>query len=417
MKFLSPQARPVLVAVMTVIMPACTFLPSNGPSLSRVRGHADQKHFTGEYVLIPITSRTIEALSVGGDQSGANKNSALTPRSAIMRSLFRQGPPELLGASKPGDTIVKGDVIRVTIFDSGGSLFATPIMPNGMSQTGAIPHDLPPQIVDNSGEIMVPYAGRIKVIEKTVEQVQDEIEARLKGKTVDPQAIISVAERKGGDCVTILGDVRSPARVEISLAGTRLLDVLAQAGGSTGKEYETMVSVNRGGVTRSAQLSEIFTNPSKNILLQFGDNIVVRLRQQKYLNFGASGRVAEVPFDDDHLTLAKAYARMGGPEDNTANPSGVLLYRLEPRETVLSMGYKPIGNDAVCPVIYRLDLTQADGFFIARNFAMRDHDIIYTTTAGSVGLRKFLGLIGSIFAPAAQAGGTAAGLATTAIAL
>jgi polysaccharide export outer membrane protein len=403
------------LTLLALLLPACTFLPSNGPSLSRVKSHANQQRFTGEYTLISITPRILDVLS--GNSADPAKSPRLVPRSEIMRKLFRQGTPELLGTAKPGDTIVQGDVVKVTIFESGGALFATPIMPNGLSQTGAIPHDLPPQIVDNSGEIMVPYAGRIMARGRTVGQVQDEIQAKLKGKTVDPQVVVTVSERKGGDCVTVLGDVKTPTRVQISLAGTRLLDAIAQAGGSTGKEFETVVSVNRAGTTRTALLSEIFDTPAKNIQLQFGDNIIVRLRQQKYLNFGASGRVAEVPFDDDHLTLAKAYARMGGADDNTANPSGVLLYRIEPRETVIAMGYKPAGNDPVSPVIYRLDLTHADGFFLARNFAMRDHDIIYTTSAGSIGLKKFLGLIGSIFAPAAQAGGTAAGLATTAIAL
>jgi polysaccharide export outer membrane protein len=399
-----------------LLLASCTFLPSNGPSLTRVKSHAGSSKFTGDYVLIPVTPQAVDILAGRGKTSDPLRLQGLVPHSEVLRKLFRQGAPELLGG-KPSDLIVQGDVVKVTIFESGGALFATPIMPNGMTQTGAIPHDLPPQIVDNSGEIMVPYAGRIMVRGRSTGDVQSEIQAKLKGKTVDPQVVVTVSERKGGDCVTVMGDVKNPSRVQISLAGTRLLDAIAQAGGSFGKEFDTVVSVNRGSTTRTALLSEIFDAPAKNIFLQFGDNIVVRVRQQKYLNFGSSGRVAEVPFEDDHLTLAKAYARMGGADDNTANPSGVLLYRLEPRETVEAMGYKPVGNEPVCPVIYRLDLTKADGFFLARNFAMRDQDIIYTTAAGSIGLKKFLGLIGSIFAPASQAGGTAAGLATTAIAL
>jgi polysaccharide export outer membrane protein len=408
--------RIVLAAGLAVLLTSCTFLPSNGPSLSRVQSHDHQRRFSGEYTLIPINARILDVLSGNTKSADPTKAPSLVPHSEIIRKLFRQGPPELLGAAKRGDSIVQGDVVHVTIFDSGGSLFATPIMPNGMSQTGAIPHELPPQIVDNSGEIMVPYAGRIMALGRTAGQVQDEIQSKLKGKTVDPQVVVTVSERKGGDCVTVLGDVKAPSRIEISLAGTRLLDAIAQAGGSTGKEFDTVVSVNRAGTTRTAILSEIFDNPSKNIQLQFGDNIIVRLRQQKYLNFGASGRVAEVPFDDDHLTLAKAYARMGGADDNSANPSGILLYRLEPRETVMAMGYKPVGNEPVSPVIYRLDLTHADGFFLARNFAMRDHDIIYTTSAGSVGVNKFMRLLGSLFTPVSQVGGATATAAAAAVA-
>jgi polysaccharide export outer membrane protein len=410
----SIRALPLLPMIVLGALSSCTFLPSSGPSLDRVKSNSTQKKFTGAYVLIPITKQVIDGMGVGPDAKDQSRGPVdFMTRSTVMRQLFRQGTPELLGG-KPSDSVVQGDVVKVTIFDSGGSLFATPIMPNGMSQTGAIPHELPPQIVDNSGEIMVPYAGRIMARGRSVGQIQDEIQNKLKGKTVDPQAIVTIAERKGGDCVSVLGDVRTPSRIPVSLAGTRLLDALAQAGGSAGKEYETVVSVNRSGTTRSATLSEIFENPSKNIFLQFGDSIIVRVRGQQFLCFGANNRLAEVPFDDDHLTLAKALAKIGGANDDKANPSGILLYRLEPRQKVVEMGYKPVGNEPACPVIYRLDMRQADGFFLARSFTMRDHDIIYTTLSGSQGLVKFLNVLGSVFSPAAQAGGTAA---TAAVAL
>jgi len=411
----SIHALPLFPLIMLGALTSCTFLPSSGPSLDRVKSNSQQKKFTGEYVLVPINKSVISVMGGGTDSKETPRTPVdLTAKSGVMQRLFRQGTPELLGG-KPSDSVVQGDLVKVTIFDSGGSLFATPIMPNGLGQTGAIPHEIPPQLVDNSGEIMVPYAGRIMARGRSVGQIQDEIQSKLKGKTVDPQVIVTIAERKGGDCVSVMGDVKSPSRVPVSLAGTRVLDALAQAGGSTGKEYETVVSVNRGGTTRSATLAEIFESPAKNIFLQFGDSIIVRVRGQNFLSFGANNRLAEVPFDDDHLTLAKALAKIGGADDKQANPSGILLYRLEPRQRVIDMGYKPVGDEAVCPVIYRLDMTQADGFFLARNFTMRDHDIIYTTLSGSQGLVKFLNVLGSVFSPAAQVGGTAATAAAVAL--
>jgi len=410
--FLGPLS---LLAILLV--PACTFLPSNGPSLFRVKHSANRSNFTGNYILIPINTKVLDVLNSKGAYSESPRFPVdLSARSAVLKHLFRQGTPELLGG-KPSDSVVQGDVIKVTIFDSGGNLFATPIMPNGLSQNGAIPHELPPQMVDNSGQIMVPYAGRIMARGRTVEEIQTEIQQKLKSKTIDPQVIVSIDNRKGGDLVSILGDVKTPSRVEVSLAGTRLLDAIAQAGGSTGKEYETIVTVSRKGTMRTALLSEIFENPSKNIFLEFGDSIILRVRGQNFLCFGANNRLDEIPFNDDHLTLAKALAKVGGPQAEKANPSAVLLYRLEPRDVVMAMGLHPVGNDTTCPVIYRLDLTQADGFFKSRNFTMRDHDIIYTTTASSVGIQKFLGIIGSLFAPASQAGGAVAGAGAAALAL
>jgi len=406
----------LLVLVVVVAIGGCTFLPSSGPSLSRVKSSAHAVKDDGSYVLIPLRRNAIEVLNRGGAESFQGTGD-LTPKSEVMQNLFRQGAPSLLGG-KPTESVVQGDVVNVSIYDSGGSLFATPILANGLSQTGAIQHDLPPQLVDGSGEIMVPYAGRILVRGRSLAEIQEDIQDKLKGKTVDPQVVVTISNRIGGNTVSILGDVKTPAQVPVSLAGTRLLDALAAAGGSTGHEYETIVSVNRGGVIRAALLSEIFEKPSKNIFLHFGDTIIVRVRAENFLSFGANGNLAEVPFDDDHLTLAKALAKVGGANDNQANPSAILVYRLEPVQKVIEMGYKPVDSSATtCPVIYRLDLTQADGFFVARNFSMRDHDIIYTTSAGSVGLRKFLSLIGSIFAPVSQAGGATAGAASAALAL
>jgi polysaccharide export outer membrane protein len=305
-----------------------------------------------------------------------------------------------------------GDTLDVTIFDSGGNLFATPIMPNGLSQTGAIPHELPSQLVDSSGEIMVPYAGRIMVRGRTLAQIQEEIETKLKSKIVNPQVVVTMGTRKGGDTVSILGDVKTPSLIPLSLGGTRLLDVIAQAGGSLGKEYETMVTVNRGTTAHSALLSEIFEDPAKNIPLQFGDNVVVRVRIQRFLSFGVNGTLSAVHFNNDHLTLDEALAMVGGPDYNAANPSAILIYRLEPRTIVTEMGLSPVmENEALVPVIYRLDLTRADGFFLARNFKMRDHDVIYTTDAGSMGVLKFLHLLGGMFTPLTQFGGAAAATA------
>jgi len=404
-----------MVFVLALSLGGCTFLPSNGPSLSRVKSSAQSVKGDGTYVLIPLNQRTLEILNdkIVSQQPRAD----LTPHSAVMQKISAQGTPALLGG-KPSESLVQGDVVNVSIYDAGGSLFATPILANGLTQTGAIQHDLPPQMVDSSGEIMVPFAGRIMARGKTLTQIQSDIQDNLKNKTVDPQVVVTLSNRVGGNVVSILGDVKTPTQVPVSLAGTRLLDALAAAGGSTGHEYETTISVSRGGKTRSALLSEIYENPSKNIPLQFGDTLIVRVRIENFLSFGANGRLAEIPFEDDHLTLSKALAKVGGADDNQANPSGILIYRVEPRQTLIAMGLRPTDDgSSTCPVIYRLDLTQADGFFVARNFTMRDHDIIYTTSAGSVGLRKFLGLIGSIFAPVSQAGGATAGAASAALAL
>jgi polysaccharide export outer membrane protein len=46
------------------------------------------------------------------------------------------------------------------------------------------------------------------------------------------------------------------------------------------------------------------------------------------------------------------------------------------------------------PVVYRANFTDPSSFFYAREFPMRNDDVIYISNAGGVELTKFLNLIG-----------------------
>ena len=50
--------------------------------------------------------------------------------------------------------------------------------------------------------------------------------------------------------------------------------------------------------------------------------------------------------------------------------------------------------------IYRLNLRDANSFFLARSFPMQDKDILYVSNSASDPVQKFLGLFGSVMAPA-----------------
>lgn len=399
-------------------LPSCTFLPSAGPSASRIKSSAESggTEELSDYVLIPLTKKAVDVLNPGGEGAGdlddlSTASADFLPQSAVVKKLLRQGSPELLRLPSR-QVIGQGDVLNVVIYDTGGGLFASgPAAADGTRPVGAVAQTLPPQVVDASGEVTVPYAGRVTVRGKTLSEVQKTIEEQLKTKTVDPQVIVTLGARTGGDRVSVSGDVKQPTQVPVGLAGTRVLDVIAAAGGSIGKEYETMVSVTRDGVTRSATLREIFDSPKKNVLLQIGDTIVVRVRPQDFLSFGANGKVARIPFGDDHLTLAEALATAGGPLDLRADPSCIFVMREESTRLVKNMGFTPVDSSAkTTQVIYRLDLTRADGFFVAKNFVVRNNDMLYTTNAGSIGVMKFLNLINALTAPARSGLSTATGL-------
>jgi len=48
------------------------------------------------------------------------------------------------------------------------------------------------------------------------------------------------------------------------------------------------------------------------------------------------------------------------------------------------------------PVVYRLNLNEGEGFFIASNFQMQPDDVIYAPRAGAAEMRKFFEFVQSI---------------------
>ena len=93
---------------------------------------------------------------------------------------------------------------------------------------------------------------------------------------------------------------------------------------------------------------------------------------------------------------------MGGLNANTADPTGGSIFRNEPAEIVNQV----LGRSDLVGaqrMIYVLDLTQPNGLFLARDFAVRDEDTVYVTEAPFAQWSKViaaatgsLGAIGSI---------------------
>lgn len=211
--------------------------------------------------------------------------------------------------------------------------------------------------------------------------------------------------------MSVGGDVKSPSQLSVTLTGTRVLDVIASSGGSIGQPYDTVVTVSRGGRIHSDLLSSIMRNSRKNILLQPGDTVMLRVSPISFLAFGATGKTNMYPFLTENMSLAEAIASSGGPLDSRANPGTVFLYRHESTRLVRRMGHLTGDvSTSTVPVIYQLNLVSPEGFFLAQNFQVQDKDIIYYPNAGSVGLLKFLSLLNAATAPARSGLSTVSGV-------
>jgi polysaccharide export outer membrane protein len=372
---------------------SCTFLPSSGPSGYKIKADSGYKKDGLSYKVFRIDEGVL-----GVVKQHSPHPTCLAVNERGIDASFRERGLEKLGEPAK-QTIQPGDLINIAIVETDARLFV-PSLSSGTGMASPITA-LPSQRLDQSGKITVPYIGRVHAAGRMPSEVEAEIKESLKLKTADAQVLLSVSDRAGGNMVTIAGDVRLPARIPLSPSGTRVLDAISASGGCPGDPFDYMVTVTRGGSSLSDPLRMIYDNPQKNINLQAGDAVVIRKRVLNFLAFGATGKIAKIPINVEDLSLTEAMADTGGANDMQANPANVFVYRLENPAIPEKLGAKNVDSGAKSvPVIYQIQLNDPRGYFYANQFTIRDRDIIFYASAGSVGLMKFMNILNTLAAPA-----------------
>ncbi len=385
----------VAAGMALLALGACTsFVPSSGPRSYQVTEGASLR--TGDpgtpehpklpYVLVNLDPANVLKLAAEPPDTG------------------RGFGPGALAAGPAEVRIGVGDIVAATVFEAqAGGLFI-PREPGTHSGNFV---NFPPQQINSDGTFMVPYGGAIRAVGLTPTQLERAIAASISSRALEPQVIVTVQARRSHE-VNVTGDVKASTRFGIDPGGERLLGAIARAGGPRFPTYESMVTLQRGGRDEVASLADIVANPRENIELRQGDTVIVTHQPRYFLALGAVGQLASItqlnqrfPFEDAHLSLADAIARAGGLADAQANPTAVFLFRFEHTPLLREMGV-PLQPDAPAemPTVYRADFTNASSLFLAREFPMRNNDIIFVSNAPQTDFAKFL----SILLPFAQSG-------------
>ncbi|MDX2266428.1 MAG: polysaccharide biosynthesis/export family protein [Hyphomicrobiales bacterium] len=354
-----------IASAVAALSGACSFTPSSGPTSDEIalQGGASE----GDYLVVDLDHQTVAALT-GFNPLGLGER---FPRKE---------------AKSPETRIGLGDVLSITIWEAGeGGLF---------SVDGRRHADFPSVPVDHSGRISIPYAGLIDVKDKTPLQVQQAIIKGLADRAIQPQVVVSIAKNVSNTAV-VSGDVSTPGRYPLSVAGERLLDVVAAAGGAKHPARETYITFIRGS-SRGVQLLEtVVENSEENIFVTGGDRIYLSHEPKKFTVFGAVPKPGVYAFDSPRVNLLEAIAAAGGPLDNRADATGLFLFRYEPRDVVQNI--RPDYNNPkfsnVVPVVYRVSLRDPNSYFLARGFLLKDKDVLYTANAKAVELSKVLRMI------------------------
>jgi polysaccharide export outer membrane protein len=353
---------------------ACSIIPTSGPVSSDVRGgQVDPESL--RYAVVRVTPRVLDILA------------SATPR---LSTTFKD---------RRGPNVIRfgiGDILSVTIFEAAAGGLFIPL------EAGVRPGNfitLPPQAVDNNGNITVPYGGAIRAQGKTAAEVQDAIVNALKNRALEPQAVVSLTDQRASS-INVLGDAVGSVRFPASASGERMLDAITRAG-LKAPSYDLWVMLERDGRRETVPFGALIYEPSNNIYVRPKDTIFIYREPQTFLALGATGRPGQFPFEAWRISLAEAMAKAGGLNDAQADAASVFIYRGETREVAQALGVdcSPFIGPII-PIIYNLNLRDPAGYFLSTKFEARNKDVIYASNAATVDNSKFLTYLRLIIATA-----------------
>ncbi len=141
-------------------------------------------------------------------------------------------------------------------------------------------------------------------------------------------------------------------------------------------------------------MSDVVAGGPQDLALLPGDRVELANRPRTFLLLGASDKVSQQPFGDAQVSLAEALARTGGPSERVADPAAIFLFRWAAPATP---GAPPR------PMVWRIDLKRADGYFLSQRVALRDKDVVYVAPARVNAAAKVTQILGQLFTPFAIA--------------
>jgi polysaccharide export outer membrane protein len=364
--------------LLFLIVQGCTFVSRDGPSTDAIT--STTKH----YIVVNLDKTTADAVKSYYDN--------IIP-----------APLAVLPSPRPIGRIGVGDVLSITIWETSLEQGGVFIKGNGTDVK---------VVVGDKGDIAVPYAGRFKVAGMTLSKIEATLIKNLKGKAYLPQVTVQLTQNVF-NTVFVQGEVGTPGRFALSPGGDRVLDLIALAGGPRLQPHETVIQLRRKDRSISLDLYRIMQDASLNITLSPGDSIIATRRQDRFFAFGAVNRSGEIPFSEHTTTLLQAMGAIYGLQDQRADPSGLFIFRREPRELIASL--PSIKRDGALPesvqVAYQLDMDNPESIFVLGVFPVHPSDIIYVSNSP---LREFQKVVESVFGSAGNVLSTGLSAATLA---
>lgn len=363
----------ILTSAAAMTLAGCAGLPNSGPTGMQIRHAASGK--AGEF---PFRLVEVETPAV------------LPAPPALPTSGLATMPP------RPTDLLGPGDVLNISIYEAGVSLFGTALRTAAVDGTAVVDTNstaerLPAVRVDDYGYIRVPFVGRVRAAGHTVAELQSIIQNGLRGMSQDPQVMITV-EQSITNSIILAGEVTKPGRLVLATNRESLIDAIALAGGYRGEAKDAVARVQRDGQSFEIRLSDLLDEPQEDVQVAPGDRITLVSRPQTFSVLGAPNKSEEINFPRGRLTLAEAVALAGGANPNAGDAGAIFVFR-----------YVPQADGGEQPTVYHLNMMRPGAYLLSQRFQMRDRDVLYVGNARANQLTKFVNLLSQLFVPVATA--------------
>ncbi|MBD3609169.1 MAG: polysaccharide biosynthesis/export family protein [Gammaproteobacteria bacterium] len=233
--------------------------------------------------------------------------------------------------------------------------------------------------VQEDGYIYFPYAGRVYVAGKTIEQVRKIITAKLSKFIKTPQVSVAVA-RYASKRVYVLGEVENPKMIALSAYPLTMLEAIALAGGLKETASTQTAYLLRQGKRHSLPLNALLNSGRVefNINLQEGDVLHIPDNvNEKVFVLGSVQKPMAYRLAGGRVSLSEVLAESGGLDPLRSDASKVYVIR---------------GNINK-PEIYHLDLESADALLLGEQFLLQSRDVIYVASSGISDWSRVLNLI------------------------
>jgi len=371
---LSDAMRACAAALCGAMLSGCAFAPGMQmpatASLPVSSGDALTPATTLPVSIAEIDATLIRQLKADARSADASQTAVLVGRAAAY-------------------TLGAGDVLQVTVWDHPELALAQ----GPQQQTNTRPSD-PPQgfVIDEAGNVQVPYAGNVPVAGLTVDGARQAIAAALARYFVTPKVTVRVASFRAKQ-VHVDGEVRTPGTVPVNDVPMTLYEAVGRAGGFTAAADQSRLELVRGGVSHPLDLPGMLArgvNPS-SLLLRDGDLLRVVPREENgvYVMGEVSRPTTALPLRTGRLTLSDALSQAGS--FNSASADAAQLYVIR-------------GTSSDAPRVFHLDARSPVAMVLANQFDLQPKDVVYVDSNSLVRASRVLNLL----LPAINAGLTGA---------